>query len=65
MNSKESFYSKKKEDSFLVSLFLSYCFSFQTRKDLILIKFTTMYQFDVFWELLENFQGNACNGNHY
>ena len=29
----------KKEGSFLMSLFLSYCFSYQTRKDLVLVKF--------------------------
>ena len=29
----------KKEDSLLMSLFLPYCFSYQTRKDLVLVKF--------------------------
>ena len=32
-------FTPKKEDSFLMSLFLSYCFSFQTRKDLVLVNF--------------------------
>ena len=29
----------KKEHNFLMSLFLPYCFSYQTRKDLVLVKF--------------------------
>ena len=39
---KETFFSEKKEDGFLMSLFLSYCFSFQTRKDLVMVKFIAM-----------------------
>ena len=36
---KKKHLTPKKEDSFLMSLFLSSCFSFQTRTDLVLFKF--------------------------
>ena len=36
---KRKHFTPKKEDSFLMSLFLSTCFSFQTRTDLVLVKF--------------------------
>ena len=36
---KRKHFIPKKEGSFLMSLFLSYCFSYQTRKDLVLVKF--------------------------
>ena len=36
---KRKHFTAKKEDSFLMSLFLSSCFSFQTRIDLFLVKF--------------------------
>ena len=39
----------KKEDNFLMSLFLSSCFSFQTRADLVLVK-DTIYPLQVFVE---------------
>ena len=36
---KKMHFTPKKKDSFLMSLFLSSCFSFQTRADLVLVKF--------------------------
>ena len=36
---KRKHFTPKNEDSFLISLFLSTCFSFQTRADLVLVKF--------------------------
>ena len=36
---KRKHFAAKKEGSFLMSFFLSYCFSYQTRKDLVLVKF--------------------------
>ena len=66
MNSqKRKHFAPKKEDSWLMGLILSSCFSFQTRTDLVLVKSSTMQQFDVFWKLLENLQGNNCDGNHF
>ena len=65
MNLKKSkYFTPKKEDSFLLSLFLSTCFSFQTRADLVLVKFYYQ-QFDVFRKLSENLHGNDCDGNHF
>ena len=42
----------------------SSCFSFQTRIDLILIKFY-YNAVDVFWKLLEKLWGNDYVGNHF
>ena len=36
---KRKHFPQKKEDSFLMSLLLSSCFSFETRTDLVLVKF--------------------------
>ena len=47
-----------------MNLFFSSCFSFQTRIDLILIKFY-YNAVDVFWKLLEKLWGNDYVGNHF
>ena len=44
----------EKEDSFLMTLSLSSCFSFQTWADLVLVK---LCYNACFWKLLENLQG--------
>ena len=36
---KRKHFTHKKEDSFLMSFFLSSCFSFQTKTDFVLVKF--------------------------
>ena len=36
---KRKHFTPKQEDSFLMSLFLSTCFAFQTRTDVVLVKF--------------------------
>ena len=30
-----------------------------------MVKFNTAQQLDVFWKLLENFQGNDCDEDHF
>ena len=42
---KRKYFTSKKED-----IFSFFCFSFQTRKDLALVKFI-IRQFDVFWQM--------------
>ena len=61
---KSKHFTPKKEDSFLLSLFLSTCFSFQTMADLVQVKFYYQ-QFDVFRKLFENLQENDCDRNHF
>ena len=39
MNLKKRKFTPKRKDIFLISLFLSSCFSFQTKTDLVLVKF--------------------------
>ena len=46
-------FTPEKEDSFLMSLSLSSCFSFQTWTDLVLVKFCYNA---CFWKILENLQ---------
>ena len=50
---KRKHFTPKKKDSFLMSLFLSSCFSFQTRADLVLVKF--FYNAAV-WRFLKTFR---------
>ena len=59
---KRKHFTPKKEDSFLMSLFLSSCFFFQTSKDLVLVKF---YDNAVVQRFLKNFQGNDCDGIYF
>ena len=61
---KKKRFAPKKEDSFLMSLFFSYCFSFEIKKDLVLVKFYYNAADQSFWKLLENLWGNACDGDH-
>ena len=60
---KRKYFTPKKKNSFKVILFLSSCSSLQTRTNLVLVKFTTQ-QFDAFWKLLENLQGDDRDANH-
>ena len=56
---KSKHFTPKKEDSFLLSLFLFTCFSFQTMADLVQVKFYYQ-QFDVFWLWLKPFLVSLC-----
>ena len=77
---KKKRFTPKNEDSFLMSLFLSSCFSFQTRTDLVLVKFFFSFQTRAdlvlvnfiynaavqrLLKILENLKGNDCDGNHF
>ena len=56
---KRKHFAPKKEENILLFFF----FSFQTRKDLALVK-STMQRFDIFLKLLENLQENVCDGDY-
>ena len=56
---KETFCSKKGRKHFAF-----FFFSFQTRKDLALVK-STMQRFDIFLKLLENLQENVCDEDYF
>ena len=58
-------FTLKKEDSFLMSLFLSSCFSFQIRTDLVLVKFFYNAAIRRFLKTFRNLQGNGCDGNNF
>ena len=55
----------KKDDSFMISLFLSSCFSFQIRTDFVLVKFYYNAAVRLFLKTLENLNGNEFDGNHF
>ena len=54
---KRKYFTPKREDSFPMSLFLSSCFSFQTRTDLILVKFFYYEAVRRFLKTFRNFAG--------
>ena len=54
---KRKYFTPKREDSFPMSLFLSPCFSFQTRTDLILVKFFYYEAVRRFLKTFRNFAG--------
>ena len=54
------------ENSFQMSLFFSSCFSFQTRTDLVLVKFYYNAAVRRFQKtFIENLLGNDCDKNHF
>ena len=54
------------ENSFQMSLFFSSCFSFQTRMDLVLVKFYHNAAVRRFSKtFIENLLGNDCDKNHF
>ena len=66
MNLKKSkYFTPKKEDSFLMNLFLSSRFSFQTRTDFVLVKFYYNAAVRHFLKTFKEFAGNDCDGNHF
>ena len=55
---KRKHFTLKKEESILMSLFLSSCFSFQTRTDLVLVK---LYYNAAARRFIKASQGNDCD----
>ena len=62
---KRKHFTPKKEDFYLMSLFLSSCFFFQTRTDLGLNKFYCNAAVRRFLRTFSKFAGNHCGGNHF
>ena len=62
---KRKHFTPKKEGSFLMNLFLSYCFFYQTRKDLVLVKFCCNAAVRCFLKTFRKFAGNACEWDHF
>ena len=62
---KKKHFTPNKESSFLMSLFLSFCFSFQTRTDLVLLQFYYNAEVRRFLKTLENLLGDDCDGSQF